>query len=71
MGITNWGKIIKQLRQESGLTQLELAERSGIKRSHISQIERSKYRSCRRPTIKRLATGLEISQLRLKLLIKE
>jgi len=57
----NWGLRIKQLREERHLTQGELAERSGISRSYLSQIEIGRYKSFRGDTLTKLAKGLELS----------
>lgn len=37
------GKRIAQLRKESGLTQQDLADKTGLLRNHISRIEQGKY----------------------------
>lgn len=37
------GQRIAQLRKEHGMTQVELAERTGIQRAHITRIEAGKY----------------------------
>ena len=37
------GKRIAEIRKEQGITQDELAERTGIQRSHITRIEAGKY----------------------------
>ncbi len=36
----NIGKRLKEIRQEKGLSQKELSEKSGVAQSHISNIER-------------------------------
>lgn len=54
----NWGYYIKRLREEAGLTQHQLAEKAGMKRSHISNIERGAYQSFRPDILKCLAYGL-------------
>lgn len=57
----NWGFYIKRLREERHLTQGELAEKAGLTRSHLSQIERGAYLSCKEITLKRLAKGLDMT----------
>lgn len=37
------GLRIKQLREDQGLTQLQLAERTGLKQQNIGRIESGKY----------------------------
>jgi len=56
----NWGFHIKRLRESKHLTQGELAQRSGLTRSHISQIERGAYKSFKEETLERLARALEM-----------
>ena len=43
----NWGATLQQLRQDTGISQCELAERSGVCQCHISYIETEK----RNPTV--------------------
>lgn len=38
-----FGKVIKQLRQERGMSQQELADYAEIDRSYISDMERGRY----------------------------
>ena len=38
--VRSFGVLVKQARQQAKITQEELAERSGVDRSHISDIER-------------------------------
>ena len=38
-----FGKVIKQLREERGLSQQELADYSELDRSYISDMERGRY----------------------------
>ena len=40
---TRIGKRIADIRKERGMTQEELAEKSGIQRTHITRIEQGKY----------------------------
>jgi transcriptional regulator with XRE-family HTH domain len=58
------GKVIIKRRKEIGLTQDELARRSGVDRAFISELERGK----RQPsfgTVSKLASGLNIRYSRL------
>ncbi|HUU64660.1 MAG TPA: helix-turn-helix transcriptional regulator [Dehalococcoidales bacterium] len=54
----NWGYYIKKLRLEARMTQSELERKSGLKRSHISNIERGVYKTYKPEIIERLAQGL-------------
>lgn len=54
----NWGYYIKQLREEAGITQQQLAVKSGVKRPHISNIERGVYKTYKPEILDRLAYGL-------------
>lgn len=55
---TDWvGKRIRDARNETGLTQEQLAERSGLPQSHISRIENAKH-SPARATIEKIAAAL-------------
>ena len=40
------GEIVKSYRKKAGLTQKELAERSGLAQGYISNLERGKYNIC-------------------------
>ncbi len=37
------GQRIAEIRREHGITQLELAERTGIRREHVCRIEQGRY----------------------------
>ena len=37
------GQRISEIRKEKGLTQQDLADRTGIQRNHISRIEQGRY----------------------------
>lgn len=52
--------LLRYLRQEAGFTQEELAERAGLSRRGISDIERGLNRRPRRDTITRLAAALAL-----------
>ena len=56
---TRFGERIKQLREERGLSQEELAHASALHRTHISLIERGQ-RSARLETIEALARALQV-----------
>ncbi|MFQ3668323.1 MAG: helix-turn-helix transcriptional regulator, partial [Fimbriimonadaceae bacterium] len=56
-GHTQFGETVRRIRRRLGMTQLELAERSGLHLTYISGIERG----TRNPTLsvlERLAAGL-------------
>ncbi len=54
------GGRVRQLREERGWTQSELAARAGLTASAVSQIESAK-RSPNAETLQKLADGLEVS----------
>jgi transcriptional regulator with XRE-family HTH domain len=59
-----FGKNVRALREEAGLSQEELAFRAGMKRSYVSDLERG----TRNPTVRalgRLAAALEVHPSRL------
>jgi len=63
--ITQWfGQRLRALREKHGWTQVEMAERLGVDRSYISDMERGKKNVCL-PTLEVIAkgTGLTISQV--------
>jgi ribosome-binding protein aMBF1 (putative translation factor) len=49
---------VRSAREAAGMTQVELAERSGLPQSHISRIENGKL-SPSRATLEKLARGLD------------
>lgn len=51
---------LRTLRETKGLTQAQVATRSGIKQSHVSQIELGKVRSPQYDTMVALARALEV-----------
>lgn len=55
-----FGDRIRELRQQRGLSQEDLAERSGLHRTQIGFVERAE-RSPRLDTIEKLARGLGVS----------
>ncbi len=62
-GLQKWmgyvSQKIQSLRKKEGLTQQELAEKSGLLQSHISRLEAGKH-SPSHATLKRLATALGV-----------
>jgi len=61
----NWGFCIKKLRKEAGLTQPELAKRSGLTREHISRMELGHFQGWKQVTLEKLAHGLSMSTIQL------
>lgn len=59
-----FGKRLKQLRQKQGWTQVVMAEKVGIDRSYISDMERGKKNVCL-PTLEILAKAFGITIPRL------
>src|ERR1700677_1460552 len=57
-----FGILLKRHRAEAGLTQEELADRSGVPARTISDLERSVNRTGRLHTVQRLASALSLSQ---------
>ena len=55
-----FGRRLRALRIKRGWTQLELAERLGIDRSYISDMERGKKNVCL-PTLEILANGFGLT----------
>ncbi len=55
-----FGKRIRQLRKEKGMSQEKLAEKSGLHNTYIGQIERGE-KNASLETIEKLANGLDIS----------
>ena len=55
------GDRLKRLREAAGLSQRELAKRSGVARPHINQIEANKTKSITLRTAEALARGMGIS----------
>ena len=63
--MSNWGQRIRELRESKGYTQQELAERAGIKLSHLSRLELGHYQSLKDDTRGALARGLEMTPAQL------
>ena len=55
-----FGVRLRNLRLKRGWTQLEMAEKLGIDRSYISDMERGKKNVCL-PTLELIAKGLELT----------
>ena len=55
------GTQVLQRRETLGLTQEELARKSGIKQFHISLIENKRVREVRSDTLRKLARALNVS----------
>ena len=53
------GQQVKQIREMLGMTQSQLARRTGMQQSAIAEIESGKRRDLRLSTINRLSAGLE------------
>jgi len=54
------GRNLRRAREQAGLTQEEVAERSGVHSTEVSRIERGK-RDPRVSTLERLAKAVEVS----------
>jgi len=67
LGLRKWidfaGRKIKSLRKKAGLTQDQLAEKSGLPQSHISRLEHGEH-SPSRVTLEKIASalGVEVSE---------
>lgn len=57
--VKQFGERVKQVRDEKGMSQEELADKAGLHRTQISLIERG-MRSPRLETIEKLAKALKI-----------
>jgi len=55
------GDRLRQRREELGLTQAQLSERTGIRQFHISRIEGGGIRDVKGETLRRLALALRVS----------
>jgi len=55
------GEIIRQRRDELGLTQEQLATATGLKQFHISRIENGDIKDVKGDTLRRLALALRIT----------
>ncbi len=52
------GQRIRELRRQSGLAQVELAERAGVSLRTVARLERGKETACRTRTLARIAAAL-------------
>src|SRR5437763_2166396 len=59
-----FGEVLQQQRQAAGLSQQELADRAGLSRRGISDLERGKRRSPYPATVRQLADGLGLDPTR-------
>jgi transcriptional regulator with XRE-family HTH domain len=59
--VENLGKRLKYYREQIGLSQIDLSEKSGISQASIARIESGKQKNLKRETMQRLADGLGIS----------
>lgn len=57
----NLGKRLKYYREQIGLSQIDLSEKSGISQASIARIESGRQNNLKRETMKKLAEGLGIS----------
>lgn len=57
----NLGRRLKYYREQIGLSQIDLSEKSNISQASIARIESGKQKNLKRETMKRLADGLGIS----------
>lgn len=55
------GKKIKQLREEQGLSQDELAEKSGVSRMTITYLETGVTKDVKLGTLNKIAVGLNVA----------
>ena len=57
----NLGRRLKYYREQIGLSQIDLSEKSSISQASIARIESGKQKNLKRETMKKLADGLGIS----------
>ncbi|MGD0283155.1 MAG: helix-turn-helix domain-containing protein [Dissulfurispiraceae bacterium] len=57
----NLGQRLKYYREQIGLSQIDLSEKSNISQASIARIESGKQKNLKRETMKKLADGLGIS----------
>ncbi|CRH86025.1 helix-turn-helix domain-containing protein [Streptococcus sp. Marseille-Q5986] len=55
------GKKIKQLREKQGLSQDELAEKSGVSRMTITYLETGATKDVKLGTLNKIAVGLDVA----------
>ena len=59
----SFGEILRRLRSAAGLSQEELAERAGLSRNGISNLERGRHPAPRLETVRLLADALALPEL--------
>jgi len=59
--VENLGKRLKYYREQIGLSQIDLSEKSGISQASIARIESGRQKNLKRETMNKLAEGLGIS----------
>lgn len=57
----NLGRCLKYYREQSGLSQIDLSEKSNISQASIARIEAGKQKNLKRETMRKLADGLGVS----------
>jgi ribosome-binding protein aMBF1 (putative translation factor) len=67
-GLQTWidyvSQQIKKLREQRGMTQVELAEKSGLKQSHICRLERGRHSPSHKTVVKIAeALGVPVTEL--------
>jgi transcriptional regulator with XRE-family HTH domain len=60
MAEDTFGARLKRLREDAGLTQQELADRSGLSKSNMAKLEQDQYNPTW-PTVQALAKALKLS----------
>ena len=56
-----WGRRLKLLRVKKGMSQTELAIKSGLSRAHISRIENDSFKDIKQATFSSIANALDMS----------
>lgn len=59
--VINMGYKIREVREEHGMSQVELAEKSGVSRATISALENGTLRSTMTSTLEKIAHALGVS----------
>ena len=68
----SWGENLRTLRKSRGMSQVNLAEKSGLDRSWISRIEKGKVPGATLKLLEKLSKGLDIpTELLILKLLKE
>ncbi|WP_078382035.1 helix-turn-helix domain-containing protein [Sutcliffiella halmapala] len=63
--ISDFGKFIKQLRKDRGLSLKEVAKKGGLSHPYISQIENGKRSTPKPEIINKLSIGLDVDYMQL------